>query len=57
MPYSEWMQLSGDAPTIRDKFCDENYSCIAYVMLLLMTGPLVVADQDVARAGNSGTSR
>ena len=57
MPYSEWMQLSGDAPTDLRQILRRNYSCIAYVMLLLMTGPLVVADQDVARAGNSGTSR
>ena len=29
----------------------------ASVMLPLTTGPLIVADQDLTRAGNSGTSR
>jgi hypothetical protein len=28
-----------------------------FVMLPLMTGSLIVADQDVTRAGNSGTFR
>ena len=30
---------------------------VSVVMLPLMTGSLIVPDQDVTRAGNSGTSR